>query len=355
MGGTLLPAYRATFDILFRALTKSEWDEKIGDSYNLPYSITKPKTPYITEIPDEGLVFDYKFTKEHKGLWTLWTEDLLSEPDIPRDIPVNQIIIPTIETIRYFHLFKLLIQHQKPVLLVGPTGTGKSAYITEFLLRRNIKSIYKTLFVSFSAQTSANQTQDIIMSKMDKRKKGIFGAPPGMFWVIFIDDVSIPQVEEYGAQPPIELLRQWLDHGVWYDRKDMTPVKLVDMQPVCAMLPPSSGKDVTPRFKRHFFAMAISEFEDSVMMTIFSKILEWHFDVHGFSSQFMSNVEFLIQGTLEVYKETLKNLLPTPSKSHYLFNLRDFSRVIQGILLSRPETIPDSVRNLFDLTQMFVD
>lgn len=54
------------------------------------------------------------------------------------------------------------------MLSVGPTGTGKTLTISDKLSRCMPKE-YIPDFIVFSAKTSANQTQDLIDGKLDKR------------------------------------------------------------------------------------------------------------------------------------------------------------------------------------------
>jgi dynein heavy chain len=55
-------------------------------------------------------------------------------------------------------------------------------------------------------------------------------------------------------------------------------------------------------------------------------------DVQGLSKK-------IVEASILVYKDITTALLPTPAKSHYTFNLRDISKVFQGILMTKPRSV----------------
>uniref|UniRef100_A0A3B3UAK3 Dynein axonemal heavy chain 12 n=1 Tax=Poecilia latipinna TaxID=48699 RepID=A0A3B3UAK3_9TELE len=307
-----------------------------GETQECPIPETVGK--WECHMEEKGLVYDYFYEFKGRGKWFHWNETIKSINLGDKNTKVQDIIVPTIDTIRYTYLMDLCINHGPP-LFVGPTGTGKSVYVKEKLMNNLDKDSFLPFFINFSARTSANQTQNIIMSRLDKRRKGVFGPPLGKKCVIFVDDMNMPALEQFGAQPPVELLRQYMDHRN-YDLKDTTKITLIDIQFLCAMGPPGGGRNaVTPRFLRHFNIISINPFSDDTMVRIFSNIVAFYLKNNGFAPECFTTGNQIVAATMEVYKQAMENLLPTPAKSHYTFNLRDFSRVIQGCLLLKKESL----------------
>lgn len=131
----------------------------------------KPKSVKLAKnniFPERGTCFDYYFEKKSSGQWRQWTESISREDNIiPENAKVVELLIKTDETARQSFFLQTFLNHEVPLLFVGPTGIGKTAVSNNFLLKLP-KDVYISNFINFSARTSANQTQDIVMSKLDR-------------------------------------------------------------------------------------------------------------------------------------------------------------------------------------------
>ena len=332
VGGALNGKARETFNVYVRSLY-------LGEVETTPHSIKFP-----TPVPDDGLVYDYIFITQGKGKWMKWISTIDTEMVIKRGQKLKDVLVPTMDTARYMYMTDLAIKHRMSTLFVGPTGTGKSVYVKDKLMSLP-KDEFAPMFLAFSAQTSAQVTQNFVMSKLGKRRRGVFGPRPNQLAVVFVDDLNMPLVEQYGAQPPIELLRTLLDHGYWTDLIETTRMDIQDTMVLAAMGPPGGGRNpITPRMARHCNIIGMTDFNDETRARIFTSVITRGFRDLGYPMELQSLGKAIVEATLHIFNVTVKTLLPTPAKSHYTFNLRDMARVVNGILLMPGSKADDKMK-----------
>lgn len=272
--------------------------------------------------------------------WITWMQYMalpVLEGEAPKSSP-SKTIISTMDSVRNTYFIDLLMNNGHHILCTGATGTAKSVTIQQKLMN-NLTENFTPITINFSARTNANQTQDLVDSKMEKRRKGVFGPPAGKKFILFIDDLNMPQLDICNAQPPVELFRQWMDWGGWYDRKAIGKfMEIVDISFICAMGHPGGGRNpVTSRFTRHFNLINFVEMDHPSLKLIFSTILG-NF-LTKFPSEISSLTQSVVEASISVYDTIRNELLPTPNKSHYTFNLRDLSKVVTGLLSADIKTV----------------
>jgi hypothetical protein len=72
----------------------------------------------------EGIVYDFTFDVASCG-WQHWRATA-GPAAIPEDAAFNDIIVQTVDTLRYSSLLRLLVQSGKHVMLAGPTGRSQT-------------------------------------------------------------------------------------------------------------------------------------------------------------------------------------------------------------------------------------
>ena len=219
------------------------------------------------------------------------------------------------------------------MLLVGESGTSKTATAANFLHALD-REKFQLLEINFSSRTNSLDVQRNLEASVEKRTKDVYGPALGRRLVIFVDDMNMPAVDTYGTQQPIAMLKLLIDRGGCYDRgKDLNWKTMKDIDYVAAMGKPGGGRnDVDPRFISLFSVFNMTFPSEASLLHIYNSILAGH--VQPFSEDIRAAVEVLTQMTLDLYKAVVKDLPPTPSKFHYLFNLRDLSRIYCGMCLT---------------------
>ena len=292
----------------------------------------------VCSIPPGQTCFEYYLETKKECRFYPWTNKI-EEFVFEKDTSYFSLLVPTVDTQRSAYCLELLLEKEKPIFFTGITGVGKSVIILNLLSSIQESKNINPVFLNFSAQTSSIRTQKTIEDKIERKRKGLYGAPPGKKLAIFVDDINMPSVEKYGAQPPIELLRLFVDRKGLYDRETLEWKRVEDTTLIAACARPGGGRnELTLRFTRHFNVFNIPEASRLTLTRIFGSIVNG-FLKSGFPDSIQKLGEGSVMATIEVYNRILEEKRPTPAKFHYLFNLRDISKVFQGILMTKPISI----------------
>ncbi|KAL3919835.1 MAG: hypothetical protein SGPRY_005486 [Prymnesium sp.] len=277
------------------------------------------------------------------------------------------LLIPTIDSVRTEHNISLSIRMNRPIILVGGPGTAKTSIILQAshtihsVIDRADPSTISFKKLSFSAATTPQILQRQIEACVEKRQGKTFGPPGGKKMYVFIDDFSMPLINNWGDQITLELMRQLVERTGFYNLDKPGEWKfIVDLVFLTAMLHPGGGKnDVPNRAKRHFHVMNVTLPSVASINQIFGAMSEAKF-ADSERPEVIELSRSLVPMTIAIWEKVKTKMLPTPAKFHYLFNLRDLSRVFQGIFaVDVVETLTSSFHLLalwkHECTRVFSD
>jgi dynein heavy chain len=111
--------FRRPFDQQFKKICN-------GDLEGIP----KLKNKILPSAFDRGTVYDYVYYPE-TNQWKNWMDGVDKEKidDFPKGTNPAEIVVTTVDTVRYGYMQEMFIMNDIRTLFVGPTGTGKTAYI----------------------------------------------------------------------------------------------------------------------------------------------------------------------------------------------------------------------------------
>uniref|UniRef100_A0A3Q3NPA1 Dynein heavy chain 9, axonemal-like n=1 Tax=Labrus bergylta TaxID=56723 RepID=A0A3Q3NPA1_9LABR len=288
------------------------------------------------KFPSQGTVFDYYIDPESKK-FEPWSK-MVPRFEMDTDTPLQACLVHTTETIRVRYFMDRLLEHRRPVMLVGNAGTGKSVQVGDKLGSLDSEK-YMIKNVPFNYYTTSAMLQAVLEKPLEKKAGRNYGPPGSRRLIYFIDDMNMPEVDAYGTVQPHTLIRQHMDYNHWYDRNKLLLKEIHNVQYVSCMNPTAGSFTINPRLQRHFCVFALSFPGAEALSTIYTSILTQHLRGDGFNPALQRSCPTLVQLALALHQRVSSTFLPTAVKFHYIFNLRDLSNIFQGVLFCTAECL----------------
>ncbi|XP_028390419.1 dynein heavy chain 9, axonemal isoform X1 [Phyllostomus discolor] len=299
------------------------------------------------KFPSQGTIFDYYIDPETKK-FEPWSK-LIPQFEFDPEMPLQACLVHTSETIRVCYFIERLMEQQRPLMLVGTAGTGKSVLVGAKLASLDAED-YLVKNVPFNYYTTSAMLQAVLEKPLEKKAGRNYGPPGNKKLIYFIDDMNMPEVDAYGTVQPHTIIRQHLDYRHWYDRSKLSLKEIMNVQYVSCMNPTSGSFTINPRLQRHFSVFGLSFPGADALSSIYSTILTQHLKLGNFPASLQKSIPQLINLALTFHQKIATTFLPTAIKFHYIFNLRDFANIFQGILFSSVECI----KSTQDLVKLYL-
>eukprot|EP00756_Hemistasia_phaeocysticola_P023549 Hpha_TRINITY_DN15900_c0_g17::TRINITY_DN15900_c0_g17_i1::g.73779::m.73779/K10414/DYNC2H, DNCH2; dynein heavy chain 2, cytosolic len=265
--------------------------------------------------------------------------DIAGSQELMLDDLARGLLIPTVEVQRNMDVLRRWMQPEteRPFLLVGPEGAGKSSMIQTLVETGGLKGV-RLAVINCSAQTEGTHVQQKLLqmcSRVSTNQGPSLKPRDCERLVLLLKDINLPKPDKYGTVQVHSFLQQIILYSGFYDR-DLEWIHVERVQIVCTMNPTGGvGRyDLAPRFVAIISVLYIGYPDKDSLNLVYQEFVHTLLssdklakNAGGYGGGKSADIARLM---CTVY-EQVKKKYTVDDASHYVFNPRDITSWVLGL------------------------